>query len=158
MFGVFGYELDPTRLTPDERRQVIDQVAFYQSWRDLFQYGRFLRLVSPFEGDGNEIAWMVVAEDRRSAIAAWYQVLNRPVPGPRRLRLRGLDPMASYRISLWPDPNEAAVLDGVDVRGGDELMEAGLVPGPYFREAASLGDFTARLFVLEARPANDGPD
>jgi alpha-galactosidase len=154
-FGVFGYELDPTRLTLDERRQVTDQVAFYRRWRELFQYGRFVRLVSPFEGDRNETAWMVVADDRRSAIAAWYQVLNRPIPGPRRLRLRGLDPAATYQISLWPEPDDGAVLEGVDVRGGDELMEAGLVPIAYLRDAADLGDFTARLFVLEAQP---GPD
>ena len=39
-----------------------------------------------------------------------------------------------------------------DVRGGDELMSAGLVPGPFLRNSAGLGDFAARLFVLEAVP------
>ena len=151
VFGVFGYELDPTRLTPDERRQVIDQVAFDQSWRDLFQYGRFLRLVSPFEGDGNEIAWMVVAEDRRSAIAAWYQVLNRPVPGP----------LAA--VPAWPRPD--GYLSDLPMAGPERRLHPGwgrgagrgrahgsrTGPGPDLREAASLGDFTARA-RLSSRP------
>ena len=149
-FGVFGFELDPTALEPEERDEIAGQVAFYKAHRELFQRGRFVRLRSPFEGDGNEIAWSVVADDQRSAIAGWYQVLNRPIPGPARLRLRGLDPALHYRISLWPEPDDATVLDGVDVRGGDELMSAGLVPSAFLRDAAGLGDFTARLFVLAA--------
>ena len=151
-FGVFGYELDLTALSEDDLAEVADQVEYYRSHRALFQHGRFIRLVSPFEGDGNETAWMVVAKDRRRAIAAWYQVLNRPSPGPRRLRLRGLDAELRYRITLWPEPDDDAVLDGVDVRGGDELLAAGLIPGPFLRDSAGLGDFSARLFVLEAIP------
>jgi alpha-galactosidase len=151
-FGVFGYELDLTALGEDERAEIADQVRFYRAHRELFQQGRFVRLVSPFEGDGNETAWMVVSADRRRAIAAWFQVLNRPSPGARRLRLRGLDPELRYRVTLWPEPDEDAVLDGVDVRGGDELLSAGLIPGPFLRDSAGLGDFSARLFVLEASP------
>jgi alpha-galactosidase len=149
-FGVLGYELDPTALEPEERAEIADQVALYRTHRDLFQRGRFHRLRSPFDGDGNVAAWMVVDRDRRTAIAAWYQVLNRPMPGPVRLTLRGLDPGATYRISLWPEPFDASILDGVAVRGGDELMTAGLVPGTFGRDAAGIGDFSARLFVLEA--------
>jgi alpha-galactosidase len=154
-FGAFGYELDLTALEADELEQIADQVRFYREHRSLFQFGRFVRLVSPFDGDGNETAWMVVSDDRSRAILGWYRGLNRPVPGPRRVRPRGLDPMTRYRITLWPEPDDDAVLDGVDVRGGDELMEAGLIPGPFLRETAGLGDFASRLFVLEAIP--DGP-
>jgi alpha-galactosidase len=149
-FGVFGYELDPTALPPEERARIADQVAFYKRWRDLFQRGRFLRLLSPFEGDGNETAWMAVAEDARSAIVGYYEVLSRPNPGPRRLRLRGLDAASSYRVSLWP---AAGVEEGPAevslVLGGDELMAAGLVLESG-RESATRGDFRAQIYVLEA--------
>ena len=151
-FGAFGYELDLTALEPDQLDQVAEQVRFYKEQRELFQFGRFARLVSPFEGDGNETAWMAVSNDRRRAIVGWYRVLNRPAPGPTRVRLRGLDPEARYRITLWPEPDDDAVLDGVDVRGGDELMAAGLIPGPFLRDSAGLGDFAARLFILDAVP------
>ena len=49
-FGVFGYELDPTALTDDERAEVADQVAFYARHRDLFQRGRFHPAREPVRG------------------------------------------------------------------------------------------------------------
>ena len=145
-FGVFGYELDPTILTPEERSEISDQVAFYKKWRDVLQRGRFLRLRSPFEGDGNEVAWMSVAEGARAAVVGHYQILSRPNPGPRMLRLRGLDPAATYRVSLWPAAQETRRTTAL---GGDELMSAGLVLESG-RETATRGDYRARLYILEA--------
>ena len=149
-FGVFGYELDSTTLSDDERREVAEQVAFYQVNRDLLQRGRFVRLVSPFEGDGNETAWMCVAPDARRAIVGYYRELNRPYPGPRRLRLRGLDPAATYRVSVWPTTGDVIEKANTRVRGGDDLMAAGLLLDAERWAAALQGDFWARLFVLEA--------
>ncbi len=144
-FGDFGYELDPTRLSDEERSSVAEQVAFYKQWRDVIQYGQFHRLRSPFEGDGNETAWIAVAKDRRRALVGFYEVLNRVNVGPRRLRLRGLDPAALYGVSTWP------AADGPSIRGplgGDALMAAGLfIEG---RRIAPLGDFLAHLYVVEA--------
>ena len=155
-FGVFGYELDPTALSPAERREVSDQVAFYLRHRDLFQRGRLVRLRSPFDGDRNETAWMVVSEDRHAAVAGHYTVLSTPNPGPARLRLRGLDPGASYRVSTWPQGDDKAAGVGPIVRGGDDLMRAGLLLAGDRWEAAARGDFRARLFVLEAVAPSQG--
>ena len=152
-FGVLGYELDPTVLTADERREVADQVAFYIAHRDVLQYGRFIRLRSPFEGDGSSTAWMSVAPDRRRAVVGFYQALNVPIPGPERVRLRGLDPEIDYRVSVWPAGDDAIARANSVVRGGDDLMGAGLLLPADKEEAAARGDFWARLFVLEAHPA-----
>jgi alpha-galactosidase len=149
-FGVLGYELDTTALTEDERRSIADQVAFYKDHRDVFQRGRFVRLRSPFEDDGNEVAWMSVSDDRRRAVVGAYRILNRPVPGPDRLRLRALDPSLRYRVSLWPEVDDGISRANTLVRGGDELMRAGLILEPDRYEAAAQGDFWARLFVLDA--------
>jgi alpha-galactosidase len=149
-FGVFGYELDPTRFTADERREVADQVAFYKKHREAFQRGRFVRLRSPFEGDANETAWMVVGGDRRRAVVGYYQILNHPSPGPGRLVLRGLDPAASYRISTWPAAGDELARNNAGVRGGDDLMAIGLFLNVGREETAARGDFWSRLFVLEA--------
>jgi alpha-galactosidase len=93
---------------------------------------------------------MTVADDGRSAIAAHYQILSRPNPGPQRLRLRGLDAAASYRVSVWPSVGDSdGVATGPAILGGDELMAAGLVLESS-RESAEGGDFRARLYVLEA--------
>ena len=120
-FGAFGYELDATRLTQDERRQVADQVAWFKAHREILQLGRFLRLVSPFE-DSGDTAWMSVSEDARHAVVGWYRPLSRPTPGPQALPLRGLDPGLRYRIRLWPETSDTLVRRNTLVRGGDELM------------------------------------
>jgi len=151
-FGVFGYELDPTALSPDERSEVADQVAFYTRHRDLLQRGRFIRLLSPFGGNGNETAWMTVAEDGRQAIVGYYRVLNRPDPGPHRVKPRGLDPALTYRVTLWPPIGDSLERTNALVRGGDDLMSAGLFIDSDRQESARIGDFQARLFVLDATP------
>ncbi|MGZ6314955.1 MAG: alpha-galactosidase, partial [Candidatus Limnocylindrales bacterium] len=146
-FGDFGYELDPTKLPANERAAIREQVAFYKRWREVFQFGLFHRLRSPFEDDGNETAWMVVGPGRKAAVVGVYQVLSRVSAGPRRLRLRGLDPAAQYRISMWPE--SVAPAPAAARIGGDALMAAGLVIEAH-RENALVGDFHARLYVLEA--------
>jgi alpha-galactosidase len=149
-FGVFGYELDATNLSDAERAEVQAQVAFYRDHRELFQRGRFVRLRSPFEGDGNETAWMVVSEDRRQAIVGFYRTLNRPNPGVNRLRLRGLDPDARYRVKPWPARTDTVQRDNTLTRGGDELTEVGLFLDVDRHEIAEHGDYWAQLFVVEA--------
>jgi alpha-galactosidase len=109
-----------------------------------------VRLRSPFEGDGYDTAWMAVSDDARRGIVGVYQVLNRPVPGPDRLRLRGLDRRLAYRVSAWPAGADGIARANEGVRGGDELMQAGLLLVASRDEAAKRGDFWARLFVLEA--------
>ncbi|TMF33398.1 MAG: hypothetical protein E6I26_14285 [Chloroflexi bacterium] len=149
-FGTFGYELDTTRLTESERAAVRDQVAFYREHRELIQFGRFVRLRGPFDGDGSETAWVVVSDDRRQAVLGFYRALNRPSPGPSRLRLRGLDPGLDYRVSIWPPADDATALANAGTRRGDELAAVGLLIEGDRGEAAHRGDFWARLFVLKA--------
>jgi alpha-galactosidase len=148
-FGVFGYELDPTALGDAERREVEGQVAFYKEHRAVFQRGRFLRLVSPFEGDGNHTAWMTISGDGARAIVGWYEVLNRPEAPAARLRLRGLDPGASYRVSTWPFADDEVGRLNAGMRGGDELMSVGLFLGVSRATRSARGDFWSTLFVLE---------
>jgi alpha-galactosidase len=150
-FGVFGYELDPTRLDEDERAQIKSQTDFYRSQRDVLQYGRFHRLLSPFMGDGHHVAWMSVATDRSRAIVGVYATRNRPNPETRRVRLRGLDADRDYRVSAWPArPDDAMVQANVGMRTGAELMAVGLSLARERHEAARLGDFWSRVFVLDA--------
>jgi alpha-galactosidase len=150
-FGVFGLTLDPTRLTAAERRAIADHVAYYASRRELFQRGRQVRLRGPLDGDGNEMAWMVVDEGARHAVVAHYQTLNRPAPGPRWLRLRALDLAAGYAVRAWPRRGDAVERANEGLRGGDELTSVGLLVDAGARlDSARRGDFAARLFELEA--------
>ncbi|WP_379141048.1 alpha-galactosidase [Paenibacillus sp. sgz500992] len=113
MSGNFGYELDLTRFSEEEKQAVKEQVALYKELRKLVQFGEQFRLLSPFEG--NETAWMVVAEDKSEAMAVYIRVLAQPNDKLYYLRLKGMDPEAGY---LW--------LEDGRVYGGDQLMYAGL--------------------------------
>lgn len=147
-FGNFGYELDPGALSPTERDRVREQIAWYKERRALLHGGRFHRLVSPFEGDGNETAWMTVADDRERALVGWYRVLSHALPGPALLRLRGLDPAARYQVTSWPAVDDTLRRANTVERGGDELMHVGLFLDDRAWEAQARGDFQARIFEL----------
>jgi alpha-galactosidase len=159
MFGAFGYELDPTVMSETDQAEVARQIAWYVERRELLQRGRFLRLRSPFDGDGNETAWMAVDDDASHAVVGWYRVLARPLPVRNRLRLRGLDPAGTYRVTTWLDGFAAPA--GTADRAGDELLAIGLgieppdLPMPrnesFDGTRIARGDFQARLFDITRR-------
>jgi Glycosyl hydrolase family 36 C-terminal domain len=93
---------------------------------------------------------MVADDAGEQAIAATYGILARPDPGPERLRLRGLDPVAVYRVSTWPVVDDRLARANTGERTGAELMGAGLVLDLDRWETVARADFWARLFVLEA--------
>jgi alpha-galactosidase len=130
MSGNFGYELDLTKLSEEEKAIVKQQVAFYKDIRRLVQFGTFYRILSPFEG--NETAWMFVAEDKSEAFVAYFRVLAEANAPLSFLRLKGLDPNKDYEI-----------IGSGEVYGGDELMYVGLnVP-------ERRGDFISVIWHLK---------
>ncbi|MEX1333838.1 MAG: alpha-galactosidase [Candidatus Limnocylindrales bacterium] len=148
VFGNLGYELDPRSLSAEEAQAVRAQIAWYKERRALLHGGRFHRLLSPFEGDGNETAWMVVDDDGGHALVGWYRTLSHPLPGPAHLRLRGLEASARYEVSLWPEVDDRLARANAMERGGDELMHQGLFLDDDAWESQARGDFGARLFEL----------
>jgi alpha-galactosidase len=130
MSGNFGYELDLTKFTEEEKNVVKQQVALYKEIRSLVQFGNFYRLLSPFEGD--EAAWMIVAEDQSEAVIAYFRVLAEPNDPLARLKLKGLDANKDYLL----------VEDG-QTYGGDHLMYAGLTL-PVLK-----GDFQSQIWRLK---------
>lgn len=130
MSGNFGYELDLTKLSEEEKSMIKQQVAFYKDIRRLVQFGTFYRILSPFEG--NETAWMFVSEDKSEAFVAYFRVLAEANAPLSFLRLKGLDPNKNYEI-----------IGSGEVYGGDELMYVGLnVP-------ERRGDFISVIWHLK---------
>jgi alpha-galactosidase len=74
MSGLLGYELDLTQLTEEEKAQIKEQITFYKKHRRLLQLGRFVRLLSPYEG--NDAAWLYVSQDKKEAIVFYFRVLD----------------------------------------------------------------------------------
>ncbi|WP_159884942.1 alpha-galactosidase [Paenibacillus puerhi] len=131
MSGNFGYELDLTTFSTEERELAKRQVADYKELREFVQYGRFYRLISPFEGQ--DTAWMFVSPDQSEVLACSFRVLAEPNAPLQRLRLKGLNPSLDYRE-----------VDTGEVYGGDELMHAGIsLP-------RAKGDFQSCLFSFRA--------
>ncbi len=92
-FGVLGYELDLSELTPAEKSQVKKQIAFYKNHRRTFQYGQ-LRKVKLKNAD--EISWQISGQDE--TIAAIYQKHKTACPGRDRLNVPHLDEEKIYTV------------------------------------------------------------
>lgn len=142
-FGTFGYELDPLKLSEDEREEIKGQVAFYKKHRELIRDGQFYRLMSPFSN--NETAWMIVSKDQSEALIGWYKVLATPNPKKQQtLRLNGLVESKVYKVA----GSERTYY-------GDELMMVGLplptefngVNGGSFERG---GDFQSHVLYLSS--------
>lgn len=141
MSGNFGYELDLTALSDEEKSLVKEQVAAYKEIRHLIQFGDFYRLLSPFEG--NEAAWMFVSQDKLEAYIVYFRILAIPNPPLRSLRLKGLDETMVYIC------NEMRY-------GGDELMHMGLHIPDFTAHQTSFsgdelkGDFQSMVWRVHA--------
>lgn len=136
MAGVFGYELDATRLSEQEKAIVKQQIAFYKTHRRTLQYGTFYRLESAFTS--NHPAWMFISQEQDEIIVCDVTVLSEAAAPIRTLKLSGLDPQAIYE------------LEGARY-GGDELMYVGLYVPPTVN-----GDFDSRLYVLKKIQEHSG--
>lgn len=137
-FGTFGYELDLNLLSDREMEMVKEQIEFMKENRELIQMdGDFYRLRSPFEG--NDTAWMVVSQDKKQAIAGFYQKLNKVNASWLRLKLQGLDKERLYDVQCEETIYQAY---------GDELMYVGI---PLDRERLNKkgGDFASLIYVLK---------
>lgn len=142
-FGTFGYELDLNKLTDEEICEVKGQIKFMKEYRQLLQFGTFYRLKSPFEG--NETVWMVVSDDKKTAIVGYYRVLNGVNQPYTRVKLQGLDPDMIYENELSHTENY-----------GDELMNYGLITsdvtaGEVPSDAVPCTDFESRIYMLKAK-------
>lgn len=147
-FGAFGYELDLSRLSQEERALVKEQVAFVKKYRKLLHTGNYYRLKSPFEG--NITAWAVVSEDKKQAIVGYYKVLNDVNSEYRRLYLQGLDENLCYEVEADGKPEGSFF--------GSEMMNIGLVTtdasaGENHVGEDACGDFWSRIYVLNAKEA-----
>ena len=66
MAGTFGYELDPAKMTDEERREIREQIVEYKKYAQLVQNGLYYRLSNPF---AEEIgAWEFASEDGKEVL------------------------------------------------------------------------------------------
>jgi len=142
MSGSFGYELDITKLTEEERALVREQVAAYHKYYDVIQNGEYYRLINPTESRGTMIsasAWESVSQDKNEVLLT-YVVIRTSVAVSRYIRLRGLGPDKIY----------------VDTETGREysgalLMNAGLNLGNAGANGGKWSDGESRVWHFRAK-------
>jgi alpha-galactosidase len=101
-FGCLGYEMDLRFLTPTEKREVKEQIAFYKSHRKTLQYGTFERLPSPKD---NKTVWLI--RRGKEAILGFFQTQAGVSEGPDLLRI----PSFANNTFVKYDTNDKSITD-----------------------------------------------
>ena len=129
--GTFGYELDITAISETDRMAIREQTQMYHKYHGLVREGDYYRIASWQENHCYD-CWEVVSRDRGEALVTFVQVLSQANHKSRKIRLKGLEASALYR------------LEGTDrVYSGQLLMNGG------FLVERAFGDFASRLYHFE---------
>ena len=122
MSGTFGYELDLSRLSPEETEEIRRQIRQFHADEELLLRGRYYRLETYNNEDA--VAWMLVNEDQNAALLTVVITAVHANAPQVHVKLKGLCPDALY----------LAQEDG-RVHSGAALMHAGyalpLMTGDY---------------------------
>ena len=133
MAGAFGYELDITKLTQEEKEQAASLNEEYNRYAHINREGDYYRIAS-YREKGQYDCWQVVSADRKEFLLTYVQVGHNYDWRQFRLRLEGLEPGTKYR------------LEGTDrIFSGEMLMNGG-----YLQETL-WGDYCSVLlhFIRE---------
>ena len=126
--GTFGYELDITKISEEDRRMIPEQTKMYHKYHELVREGDYYRIASYRENHLYD-CWAVAAKDNSEVLVTYVQVLGVPNIHSRKLYFDGFLPEAVYS------------LEGTDEKyTGEMLMKTGfLIRGLW-------GDFKSRLY------------
>ena len=129
MAGTFGYELDPRKMTDEEKAMVREQTDAYRKYAPLTLSGDYLRLTDPFRDHVG--AWEICAADGSEALVTAVTLEIHGNAPQNYIRLRRLTPGAVYRDEESGREYSA-----------DMLMYAGLpVPREMFEYASHVWHF-----------------
>ena len=97
MFGTFGYELDPTKISDNDIALALESNEVFLRNKELIDEGDYYSLISPF--DSNFVSWEVVSKTKDKAIIFFlnYRHINWR---SRFLKIYGLEQESYYYNSL----------------------------------------------------------
>lgn len=113
MWGSFGYELDPAKISEEDKAIIRTQIAGYHKYYDLIHYGELYRIIPTWQNP-YMAAWEFVSEDKTEAM---FTIVSKLFTREESLfvRLKGLDPDTYYKCE-----------ENGEVYSGALLMYAGL--------------------------------
>ncbi len=97
MAGTFGYELDITKMTPEEKEEVKAQISTFKEFYELIQYGAYYRLSKP---EDSCTAWEMVAEDQSEALVTAVFHAVEANPCPYHIYVQGLQAETMYKAQV----------------------------------------------------------
>jgi len=137
--GTFGYELDITKLPPEERAMIPGQIALYKKYSDLVRNGDYWRIAS-YSKNNEYDCWMSISKDKTKALVTFVQVLNHPNYKTRFIKLNGFDDKKSYKIS-FPDEDQKeyppVTMSGLTIKNAGIAVRR------------DWGDFQSKLIYIE---------
>lgn len=112
MAGTFGYELDITHMTEEEKEIAKEQIQEFKRNYDLIQEGDYYRLTNP-EEKHDFAAWQFVSQDKAKSLLSLV-ILHAMANGPTLyVKAKGLAPEKNYKIaSLNLTATGAALMNG----------------------------------------------
>ncbi|KAH7309884.1 Melibiase-domain-containing protein [Stachybotrys elegans] len=128
MGGSFGLELDPRKISEEDRVQIPDLIGLAEKINPIVISGDMHRLVLP--DNSNFPAALFISQDGNQAVLFAFQILRRQVHNFPTLRLEGLVPTARYKV------------DGENIYSGATLMNGGF----QFRFAR---DYDSKVVFIE---------
>lgn len=145
LFGHLGIELDPLKASEEDKAGFSRYIEIYKKYRQLIHEGMLYRLDSD-DAEAQSIT-SIVSADRRQALVAVAQLAMPTWALSGALRLQGLEPHITYRVSVIDaaenfssgivSTQPAWVADGVEL-SGDWLQHAGLAMPVLDPESAVL--------------------
>lgn len=137
--GTFGYELDITKLSDDEKSMIPNQIALYKKYSDLIRNGDYWRIAS-FRENNEYDCWESVSKDKDEALVTFIQVLNHPNYKTRFIKIPGLDDDKNYEVS-FPDEDKSqfpsVILNGKTIKNAGIAIKR------------DWGDFQGKLIYIK---------
>lgn len=127
MAGTFGYELDMTALSEEEKARISILNEDYHRYSGIYREGDYYRIASARENHTYD-CWQVVTKDRAECLVTFVQVRYISRSKSVRLMLEGLEPKARYQL-----------LGTEEIYSGEMLMNAG------YLQDMLWGEYESRL-------------
>jgi len=126
MMGKLGYDIDVSKMTPDELTFSQQAIKNYKRLSSVIWFGDLYRLISPYEA--NRAVLMYVDSTKAKAVLFNYNLNIREREQVNRVRLQGLNPQNKYKVeevNMMPG-GKPILADNGRIYTGDYLMKIGL--------------------------------
>lgn len=123
MSGTFGYELDITKMSSEEKDIVRQQITRFHGFYSLIQYGDYYRLVSP---KNPYTVWEFAEADGKEALVNAVYARVEACATPIHVKLKGLKEHANYHVTLLDEETYEKWHVHDCILSGAALMKGGI--------------------------------